>query len=116
MRNPTRLPALMIAMGVAITVYYGDRWRQFQPMPEEQVQEQLQIRVATELAQRGAHLQPRGEKLIRLVEQIEAEIRAADAQERREIERWLAIGLFVLVIGTGQWVFVVLAERMRHRQ
>ena len=54
--------------------------------------------------------------MLRLVNQIETEIRADNLQEKREIERWLGIGLFVLVIGTGQWVFVVLAERMKHRQ
>lgn len=103
-------------MGVAITAYYGDRWRQFEPLPEAQVQEQLQIRLATELVQRGEHMRPQGNKLIRLVNRLEAEIRADNIQEKREIERWLAIGLFVLVIGTGQWVFVFLAERMKHRE
>ena len=106
----------MIAMGVAMTAFYGDRWRSFEPLPEEQVQEQLQIRLATELVQRGEHMRPEGEKLLRLVNQIETEIRADNLQEKREIERWLGIGLVVLVIGTGQWVFVVLAERMKHRQ
>lgn len=113
MRNPTRLPALMIAVGLAFSIYYGDQLRQFEPTPEEQVREQIQIGVARDLAMMGPHLRPEGEKLLALVARVEQEVRADDRLAKREIEMWLAIGLFVLVIGVGQYVFVFLAERSR---
>ena len=99
MRNPTRLPALLVAVGLAFSAYYGDLLRKFEPRSEEQIRELIQIEVAKAL-----------------VAQIEAEVRAEDRLAKREIEKWLGIGLFVLVIGIGQYVFVLLAERMRHQQ
>lgn len=115
MRNPTRLPALMIAVGLAFSIYYGDQLRQFEPTPEAEIREQIQIEVAKSLAAMGPHLRPEGQKLLTLVAQIEQEVRGEELQEKRRMEMWLAIGLFVLVIGIGQYVFVVLAEYMRKR-
>ena len=115
MRNPTSLPALLVAVGLAFSAYYGDQLWRFEPKTEEQVQELLQIRLATELVQRGEHMRPQGEKLLRLVRTIETEVRAEDEIAKKDIERWLGIGLFVLVIGLGQYVFVLLGERARHK-
>ena len=116
MRNPTRLPALLVAVGLAFSAYYGDLLRKFEPRPEEQIRELIQIEVAKALVARGDHLRPEGDKLLALVAQIESEVRAEDRLAKRQIEKWLGIGLFVLVIGIGQYVFVLLAERMRHQE
>lgn len=110
-RNPSALAALFVAAGVGLVAYYGEqRWR----LPEwnaGEIEQSVELNLAIELQRRGPHLQPSGERLEQLRRTLREEVEADIRRERATPERWIGVGLLLIVIGIGNGVSAALARR-----
>jgi len=103
-RNPRAFAFTLIALGIGLLAYHGEQWYRLPKWSEAEIQQSADLNLAIESKRMGPHLQPEGEKLERLREIIIAEVRGEIQRERRELERWLGVGLVLLVFGIGQWI------------
>ncbi|MGH8482625.1 MAG: hypothetical protein ACRES8_09195 [Nevskiaceae bacterium] len=111
LRNPRAFAGVLVAIGIGLAAYYGEqRWRLPQWSPAE-IEQSVELNLALELQRRGPHLQPAGERLEQLRRTLRAEIEAEIRRERAEPERWIGVGLLLMVLGAGQWF----ADAMRRR-
>jgi len=111
LRNPRAFAFLLAAIGAGLVAYYGEqRWR-LPVWNETEIAQSVELNLALELQRRGPHLQPSGERLEALRRTLRVEIEAEIHRERAEPERWIGVGLLLIVVGAGQW----LADAMRRR-
>lgn len=103
-RDPRALAFVLIAMGVGLLGWYGDQWYRLPAWNETEIAQSVDLNLALELKQRGPLLQPEGERLERLRQTIRAEIEAQIHRQRLEVERWIAAGLALAVLGIGAWL------------
>lgn len=111
LRNPRAFAFLLIAVGVGLVAWYGEqRWR-LPEWNETEIEQSVELNLALELQRRGPHLQPSGERLDHLRSTLRAEIEAEIRRDRAEPERWIGLGLLLIVVGAGHWF----ADAMRRR-
>lgn len=110
-RNPSALAALFIAAGAGLVAYYGEqRWR-LPEWNEAEIEQSVELNLAIELQRRGPHLQPSGERLEQLRHTLREEVQADIRQERATPERWIGVGLLLMVTGIGNVVGAAWARR-----
>jgi hypothetical protein len=110
-RNPMTIPAIMMAAGLSVGIYYGDRWYRWEAIPEGDLHASVELNLAVVKQARGPHLPMDPEREQRLRETIREEL---VAESRRPLEQAQArgfMGLGVFIIGFGQWLFVTLLSR-----
>ena len=113
LRNPRAFAFVLAAVGLGLVAFYGEqRWR-LPAWSEAEIAQSVELNLALELQQRGPHLQPAGERLDALRRTLRAEIEAEIRRERAEPERWIGLGLLLIVLGAGQWIADVLRRRAR---
>ena len=113
LRNPRAFAFLLAAIGIGLLAYYGEqRWRLPQ-WSEAEIEQSVELNLALELQRRGPHLQPTGERLEQLRATLRGEVEAEIRRERGEVERWIGLGLLLVVLGAGQWVGTALMQRAR---
>jgi hypothetical protein len=106
-RSPFRsLTALLISIGLGLTIYYGQEWWQLPEYSEEDIRASAELNLHIELQQRGPHLQPDAAGIERLRGMIRQEVETEIRREREKIQLRFGIGLIALVLGLGQLVFV----------
>lgn len=94
----------MIAGGLGAAGWYGLELYQLPERTPAQVNEIVELRLASELEHMGPLLRPSGERLERLQQMIRTEVKAEGAIARKTPERWIGVGLVVAVFGAGSWV------------
>jgi len=113
LRNPRAFAFLLAAIGVGLVSYYGEqRWRLPQ-WSEGEILQSVELNLAIELQRRGPHLQPAPERLDELRRTLRAEIEAEIRRDRHALDRWIGLGLLLVVVGLGQWLTDWLRQRGR---
>src|SRR6476659_9511235 len=102
-RDPRVLAFVLIAIGGWLVIWYGEQWYSLpRPSPTD-IEDTVDLRLETELKQRGPLLQPTPERLQQLRGTIHAEVEGQIGRERRDLERWIGGGLVLTVLGLGAW-------------
>jgi len=111
LRNPRALAFALVAAGIGLVAYHGEqRWR----LPEwstAEIEQSVELNLAIELQRRGPLLQPSGERLDQLRQTLRAEVEADIRRERTGPERWIGIGLLLIVVGLGHGVGAFMLRR-----
>ena len=111
LRNPRALAFLLVAVGIGIAGWYGEqRWR-LPAWSEAEIEQSVELNLAVELQRRGPLLQPAPERLEQLRRTLRAEVEAEIRREREQPERWIGLGLLLVVLGGGHFV----ADALRRR-
>ena len=105
LRNPRLFAFLLLSVGGALAIWYGEQWWRLPPWNEAEIEQSVELNLALDLRRRGPHLQPDAARLDALRASIRAEVEAEVRREREELERWMAVGLVLMVLGAGQLVF-----------
>ena len=109
-RNPRLLAFLLVAAGIGLAGWYGEqRWR-LPAWSEAELEQSVELNLAVELQRRGPHLQPAPERLEQLRRALRAEVEAEIRHERERLERWIGLGLVMVVLGLGLWARAALAR------
>jgi hypothetical protein len=109
-RNPRLLAFLLVAVGIGLAAYYGElRWR-LPAWSDAEIEQSVELNLSLELQRRGPHLQPGPDRVEALRAMVRAEIEAEIRRERQEPERWIGLGLLLVVVGLGLWAREVLAR------
>jgi hypothetical protein len=102
-RPPFRsLTALLLSIGMGLTIYYGHEWWQLPEYSEADVSASVELNLHIELQQRGPHLRPDDAGIERLRGMIRDEVETEIRREREKIQLRFGIGLIALVLGGGQ--------------
>ena len=109
-RDPRFLAFFMIAGGLGLAGWYGLELYQMPERSPAQVDQIVELRLASELQHMGPLLQPSGDKLDRLQQMIRTEVVAEGRIAHQVPERWIGVGLLLAVFGAGSFV-VSLARR-----
>ena len=110
-RNPQAFAFVMIAIGIGLIGYYGERWYRLPQWTEGEIEQSVELNLAIDLKRMGPLLQPTGEKLERLRGIIRAEVAGEIRRERETLERWMGAGLLLVVVGLGQALFSLARPR-----
>lgn len=105
------LTALIAAIGIGLTAYYGEAWWKLPVYTEADIEASTELNLALDLERRGPHLQPDAENLERLREQVRAEVEADIRQQRETVQLRFGIGLMCLVVALGQALSAYLLGR-----
>jgi hypothetical protein len=106
-RNPRALAFLLLSAGIGLVGWYGQQWYVLPEWSEGEIEQSVELNLQIDLARRGPHLQPTGERLEALRQAVRAEVEAEIRREREDLERWIGLGFVLLVLGVGQLVFVL---------
>ena len=104
---------MIIALGIAFCGYFGKQWYEMPPLSETDIEASTELNMAIEMAQGQHHKTLSEGKIERLREQIRQEVVGDYEAERKKLNLRFTIGLFCLIMGIGQCVFVFLAERSK---
>jgi hypothetical protein len=103
-RNSNLLAFLLVAVGFGLAAFYGEqRWRLPQ-WSEAEIEQSVELNLELEKQRRGPHLQPDGTRLEQLRGALRAEVEAEIRRDRQKLERWIGLGLVLVVFGLGQWL------------
>lgn len=103
LRNPRLLAFLLAAIGIALAAYYGEQRWHLPAWTETEIAQSVELNLAMELQRRGPHLQPAPERLDALRAMLRAEIEAEIRRDRQQLERWIGLGMLLVVVGLGLW-------------
>jgi cytochrome P450 len=106
-RNPRALAFVLLAAGVGLLGYYGEQRYRLPQWSEAEIAQSVELNLAMDLQRRGPHLQPAGERLQQLRDSIRAEVEAEIRSERETLDKWIGLGLVLVVLGAGQLVYVL---------
>ena len=112
-RNPRFLAFLLIAVGVGLISYYGERRWRLPQWTEAEIEQSVELNLTLDLQRRGPHLQPQPERLAALRSALRAEVEAEIRRERKQPERWIGFGAILCVLGAGHWLKELLAKLSR---
>jgi len=104
LRNPRAFAFLLIAAGIGLVGYYGESWLRLPEWSEAEIEQSTELNLQLDLERMGPHLRPTGERLAELRRRVRAEVEGEIRQERQQLERWLGLGLLLVVVGAGQAV------------
>lgn len=104
-RNPRGLGFLLLAIGLGLIAYYGEQWYRLPTWSEGEIEQSVELNLQMDLARRGPHLQPAGERLEQLRRSIRQEVESEIRRDREGLEKWMGLGLVLLVLGAGQLVY-----------
>jgi hypothetical protein len=110
-RDPRALAFVLMAGGLGLVGWFGLEWYELPKWSEAEIAQSVELNLALDLQQRGPLLQPTGERLEKLREQIRAEVEAEIRQDRQKVERWIGAGLVMLVFGAGQFILSMARRR-----
>lgn len=113
LRNPNAFAFLLAAIGIGLVAYYGEQRWNLPEWSEAEVEQSVELNLALELQRRGPHLQPVGNRLEQLRAALRAEVEGEIRRERAEIERWIGLGLLLIVLGAGQGLAGAIQQRMQ---
>src|SRR5690349_6411478 len=111
LRNPRAFAFLMVAIGLGLVAWFGEQRWSLQPWSEGEIEQSVELNLTLELQRRGPHLQPSNERLAELRRTLRAEVEAEIRREREQPERWIGLGLLLVVLGGGHFV----ADALRRR-
>jgi hypothetical protein len=103
-RNPRLFAFTLLAAGLGLCGYYGEQWYRLPQWNEAEIAQSTELNLQFDLQRMGPQLQPTGEKLEALRKIVRAEVEAEIRHDREQVERWLGLGLLLLVLGAGQAV------------
>jgi len=103
LRNPRLLAFLFVAAGAGVAAWYGDQLWRLPAWSETEIAQSVELNLAVELRRRGPHLQPSPERIEALRATLRGEVEAEIRREREQLERWMGLGLVLVVLGFGMW-------------
>lgn len=104
LRNPRAFAFLLAAIGVGLVTYHGEQRWNLPQWSEGEILQSVELNLALELQRRGPLLQPAPERLDELRRTLRAEIEGEIRRDRQALERWIGLGLVLVVLGLGQWL------------
>lgn len=104
LRNPNALAFLLVAAGLGIAAWYGQLLWNLPSWSEAEIEQSVELNLEIEKQRRGPHLQPSGERLDALRATLRAEVEGEIRRDRQKLERWIGLGLVLVVVGAGQWL------------
>lgn len=110
-RNPKSLAFLLLALGVGLCGYYGQKWYELPEWSEAEIAQSVEINLELDLQRMGPHLRPTGERLEDLRRLVRSEVEAEIRKEREGAQKGLGAGLIALVLAVGQLLAVALKEK-----
>ncbi len=110
-RDPRVLAFVLVATGIGLLGWYGQQWYELPQWSPAEIEQSVELNLALELKQRGPLLQPTAERLEQLRSMIRAEVEGRIRRERRDLERWMAAGLTLILLGTGAWLKIRLSTQ-----
>ena len=111
LRNPRAFAFVLAAIGIGLVGWYGEQRWNLEPWSEAEIEQSVELNLTLELQRRGPHLQPTNERLAELRRTLRAEIEAEIRRDREKLERWIAVGLLLVVVGAGHWLGDALRRR-----
>ncbi|HUR41379.1 MAG TPA: hypothetical protein VM240_09455 [Verrucomicrobiae bacterium] len=105
LRNPRFMAFLLVAAGLGVAGYFGEQRSRLPEWSEAEIEQSVELNLTLDLSRRGPHLQPDGERMDALRTAVRAEVEADIKRDREHLERWIGVGLVLLVLGVGQFVF-----------
>ena len=111
LRNPRAFAFLLVAIGLGLVAWYGEQRWSLDPWNEAEIEQSVELNLTLELQRRGPHLQPSNQRLAELRRALRAEVEAEIRREREQPERWIGLGLLLVVLGGGHFV----ADALRRR-
>ena len=106
-RNPRVFAFVLLATGAGLCGYAGEKLYRLPQWSEAEIEQSVELNLQLDLRRLGPHLQPTGEKVEKLRQIVRAEVEGEINRERSELERWLGLGLLMLVLGAGQTLFAL---------
>jgi hypothetical protein len=103
-RNPNLLAFLLAAVGFGLAAFYGEQLWRLPAWSEAEIAQSVELNLELEKQHRGPHLQPDGARLEQLRATLRAEVEAEIRRDRQELERWIGLGMVMMVLGLGQWL------------
>lgn len=113
LRNPRAFAFVLAAIGIGLIAWYGEQWYRLPTWGEAEIAQSVELNLALEQQRRGPHLQPTGEKLDALRQALRAEVEAEIRRDRQGLERWIGLGLLLVVFGLAQWLLDALKRGTR---
>jgi hypothetical protein len=111
-RRPfTSLPWILIATGIGVAGWYGQKWYEAPRYSEAEIDASVELNLAIDLQRRGPALQPDEAGLARMRRDERDEVTADVDAERRNDEAGVGAGLIMIVAGLGNLVLLRLISR-----
>jgi len=104
LRNPNLVAFLLAAIGFALAAVYGEQLWRLPQWSEAEIEQSVELNLELENQRRGPHLRPDGARLEQLRAALRAEVEAEIQRDRQKLERWIGLGLVMMVLGLGQWL------------
>lgn len=111
LRNPRVFAFVLAAIGLGLAAWYGEQRLRLPQWSAAEIEQSVELNLQLELQRRGPHLQPQGERLDDLRRTLRAEVEAEIRRERDTLDRWIGVGLLLLVFGIAQWIGDALRRR-----
>jgi len=111
LRNPRAFAFVLAAIGLAVAAWHGEQRLRLPQWSAAEIEQSVELNLQLELQRRGPHLQPQGERLGDLRRALRAEVEAEIRRERDTLDRWIGLGLLLLVFGVAQWAGDALRRR-----
>lgn len=110
-RNPRAMAFVLITFGLGLAAFYGEQWYRLPSWSETEIEQSVELNLELDLQRLGPHLQPTPERRADLRRRIRNEIEAEIRREREDLQRWVGLGLVLIVFGAGQLVFALGVRR-----
>ena len=105
-----RLSFLLLAGGIGLCGYGGLQWYELPHYSEGDLKASTELNLQLDLARQGVRTSPPAEQLEKLRGQVRTEIEEEINPGKERSMSWLAVGLAMLVVATGQLVFIKITK------
>lgn len=101
-----RLAFLLAAGGIGLCGYAGLQWYELPQYSEDDLKASTELNLQMDLARQGERTQLPADRMETLRQQERAEIEGEVSANRDRVLTWLAVGLALLAMAAGQFLFV----------
>lgn len=103
-----RLAFLLAAGGIGLCAYAGLQWRQLPHYSEQDLQASTELNLRLDLARQGRQMPQDPAEARNLLNNERTEVDEELKTQRETVVTWLAAGLALLVLSSGQFLFTLL--------
>jgi len=106
------LPAMMFAAGLGMVFWYGHALWTLPAYSPAEIEQSVELNLMLDLQRRDASFATDAVKLSQLRTQLHGEVTAAIASDKRQLQRYIGVGLVLTLMGLTQ---MMLLHRMAAR-